>query len=146
MDVAIHARATTEIEASRVRFARLEVVKSYGLRPDLFAVANILSGEGLRGRVAYAKGALEAIAELCRLPADRLARIRTAGRRAGAGGHSRARRCQDLRARSRAEHSLPESLRDLRFELVGLIGFADPCVRTCPPPWPNADPRASVWS
>ncbi len=128
MDVAIHARATAEIEASRLRFARLEIVKSYGLRPDLFAVANILSGEGLRGRVAYAKGALEAIAELCHLSPDRLARLRT---QADALAREGIRvlgvaRTSESRPGLAPAHGLPESLRALDFELVGLIGFADP--------------------
>jgi Ca2+-transporting ATPase len=41
------------------------VVRAYGLRPDLFAVANVLADGPGGALTAYSKGALEAIAELC---------------------------------------------------------------------------------
>ncbi len=126
MDIAIHAVATAEIRTDLGRFARMEIVRAYGLRPDLFAVANILLDEPTGDAVAYAKGALEAIAELCHLPVDRLAQIRElADARAREGirvlGVARTRLTDFERAQA-----APESLRSLSFEFVGLIGFADP--------------------
>ena len=51
------------------------MLRAYGLRPDLFAVANVLK-DASGPRVSYAKGALEAMAELCHLPAARLQGLR----------------------------------------------------------------------
>ncbi len=125
MDVAIHALAATEITTSRDTFVRRDVLRSYGLRPDLFAVANVLPGEGPRGPIAYAKGALEAIAELCHLAPDRLARIRE---QADARAREGIRMLGVAQSGNELAHgqALPESLRDLSFEFIGLVGFADP--------------------
>jgi hypothetical protein len=54
-----------------------QLIRAYGLRPDLFAVANVIGDEAQRSTRAYAKGALEAIGELCHLQNDRLAVVRT---------------------------------------------------------------------
>ena len=69
-----------------------------------------------------AKGAPEAIAELCRLSPDGLKEIATRASEMASEG---------LRvlgvAKSKSEQStLPESQRELTFELIGLVGLADP--------------------
>lgn len=126
MDLAVHAMASAQ-NGCRCRWPpNRPLIRAYGLRPDLFAVANVLAGEPHTGARAYAKGATEAISELCRLSPDRSAGIRAqadelAGRgirvlgiaRSSAAGHSEGR-------------PLPDSLRGFDFEYVGMIGFADP--------------------
>jgi len=126
MDLAVHKLAEAQIGANAESFAKHALVRAYGLRPDLFAVANVMKSNGDKNGTAYAKGALEAIAELCHLPADRLARISEqvdalAGEGARVLGLAKAKIDN-----STQERSLPDTPRSLDFEYVGLIGFADP--------------------
>ncbi len=126
MDMAVHALAGTQRVPATSLLARRTLLRSYGLRPDLPAVTNVYSGDGAGSGTAYAKGALEAITALCRLPAPEVARIRSvADRLAGDGvrvlGLARA----TVVNAGRIEDLL-ESPRDLLFQYAGLIGFADP--------------------
>jgi len=98
------------------------LVRLYGLAPELMAVTYVwrpsASGEPLR---VAAKGAPEAIAELCRLDsASRAVLMQQADRMAAAG----------MRVLAVAEASvsepLPDTPRGFIFALLGLIGLADP--------------------
>jgi len=124
MDVAVHAMAARHGSDPQWTSAR-PLIRAYGLRPDLFAVANVFAGEPGCART-YAKGALEAIGELCRLSPDRFAAIREQVEDLASRG---------IRVLGVARTSvigtpqgapLPESPRGFDFEYVGLIGFADP--------------------
>ena len=75
MDLAIHKVAEKQPAQGFPNPPAGELIRSYGLRPDLFAVANVYSESPAGGAVAYAKGAVEAIAELCHLSADQLTDI-----------------------------------------------------------------------
>jgi Ca2+-transporting ATPase len=124
MDVAIHALAKPpSSEAAPNHTASL--LRAYGLRPDLFVVANVWADD--RGGVSgYAKGALEAIAEICRLNDEQTTLIRASGdslARVGVRVLGVA-RTGNLTSAQAAE--LPDSPRGLSFEYVGLIGLADP--------------------
>ncbi|MGZ6009124.1 MAG: cation-translocating P-type ATPase [Rhizomicrobium sp.] len=115
MDVAIHAMVPSSHGTRKLE-------RAYGLRPDLFAVANVYSGED--GAAAYAKGALEAVAELCRLAPDRIEVISAQADALAADG------IRVLAVAKTGNFSLPQALpetpRGLTFEYVGLMGFADP--------------------
>jgi Ca2+-transporting ATPase len=132
MDIAVHGISATHGRAPAVETAVRSLVRAYGLRPDMFAVANFITGESTSEGRAYAKGALEAIGELCRLSPDRLAQIR------GQADELAERGVRVLCvARSSATgvadgELLPESLRGFEFEFVGLIGFADPLRASVP--------------
>lgn len=126
MDVAVHALAATQIGSSKASFAHHTLIRAYGLRPDLFAVANIMSNDGDINGTAYAKGALEAITELCQLSADRLASIREQVELLARDGVRVLGVAKTSVNNVLQEQNLPQSLRDLKFEYVGLIGFADP--------------------
>ena len=95
----------------------------YGLRPDLLAVTQIWEESGQKGLVAAAKGGPEAIAELCRLGADRRAIMQSALDPMSEQG---------MRVLAVAGASLPgtaerpESPRGIAFEFLGLVGLADP--------------------
>ena len=97
-----------------------------GLRPDLLAVSHVWQPvAGRQEFVVAAKGATEAIAELCRLDAAGLAELTQSVDAMAAEG---------LRmlgvARSRyavqAGQALPDTPRDFAFEFLGLVGLADP--------------------
>ncbi|WP_294540290.1 cation-translocating P-type ATPase [uncultured Rhodoblastus sp.] len=101
-------------------------VKTYPLRADLLAMTQVWRA-GDATRVA-AKGAPEAIAELCRLSeADRAALAAAVNEMAAAGLR--------ILAVARAEFSgpdLPESQQDFAFALLGLVGLADPLRKSVP--------------
>jgi Ca2+-transporting ATPase len=124
MDLAVHAMAASNI-GSNTGNANRRLVRAYGLRPDLFAVGNVITGEAQETGRAYAKGALEAISELCRLSRARLTEIRSlVDELADRGIRVLAVARSALIDTTRAE-LLPGSLRDYDFEYIGLIGFAD---------------------
>ena len=119
MDHAIHEMAL----ASKLAMPQ-GLLQSFGLRPELFATTNLWNGAENETAVAFAKGAPEAIAELCHLDGeprakmmeevDQLARdgIRLlAVAQAGLAWHNGAK---------------PRSQRDIAFQYLGLIGFVDP--------------------
>jgi len=125
MDRAIHDTA-----ALFERRARGDILQSYGLRPDLFATTNLWSGADDASAAAYAKGAPEAIAELCRLPETRRAKLLAEVDAMAAQGIR-------LLAVAEAEVSIadgnrPKSQRDILFKYLGLMGFADPLRATVP--------------
>lgn len=100
-----------------------QVAGAWGLRPDLLAMSFAwrVPGAGDVHTIA-AKGAPEAIAELCRLDAD----AQTALGRAVDEMAAQGMRVLAV-ARARFEGaSLPESQRDFAFEPLGLVGLEDP--------------------
>lgn len=124
MDIAVHVLADAQLGSMGTRLTDRTLVRAYGLRPDLFAVANVVLINGIT--CAYAKGALEAIAELCHLPGDKVAKIREqADMLAHDGmrvlGVAKSSPINDIQI-----NNLPESPRGLPFEFLGLIGFTDP--------------------
>ena len=126
MDMAVHALAAAEIGSNTDEFAQHTLKRAYGLRSDLLAVANIMSSEGDRNSTAYAKGALEAITELCHLSAERLSEIREQADSLARDGVRVLGVAKAVVMNAAHEQDLPESLRSLKFEFTGLIGFADP--------------------
>jgi Ca2+-transporting ATPase len=103
------------------------LLRTYGLSPDLLAVANVWRDPAGEAVVA-AKGAPEAIADLCSL--DQAARARVHER-----VEAMARRGMRVLGAARAvpdAGELPPNPRGFRFAFVGLIGFADPLRPTVP--------------
>ena len=101
----------------------LKLLHSYGLRPELLAMTQLWQHEAApHSFLAAAKGAPEAIAELCRLDDVGRERLRQTADEMAAEG---------LRVLgvARAKHEgqrWPESQREFQFEFLGLIGLADP--------------------
>ena len=94
----------------------------YGLRPDLFAMSNVWRPAQAGDYVVAAKGAPEAVAELCRL--DAAARAET--HRKADEMAARGMRILGVAKASAAGPVWPLSQRDFAFEFLGLVGFADP--------------------
>lgn len=129
MDKAVHTIAGTQIPDSVAELKKSKVLKAYGLRPDLFAVTNIIADQNQTSATAYAKGAVETIIELCHLPSEKIDIIK---------GQANSLASQGIRvlgvAKAAANNlaALPESQRDIAFEYIGLVGFADPLRATVP--------------
>ena len=130
MDVAIHSVAATHRDGSKPDSR--SIVRAYGLRPDLFAVANVLAGGAGEPLTAYAKGALEAIAELCHLGADQMSAIRAQMDALAQSGVRVLGVAKADRLAVTSPGQLPETPRGMPFEYLGLIGFADPLRATVP--------------
>ena len=125
MDTAIHQLAETQIGANTVSFSQHVLVRAYGLRPDLFAVANVMTDANNEVAIAYAKGALETIAELCDLNTAQLMNINAQAEALAKNG-IRVLGVAEAKLSIMQLKKLPQSLRDFTFDYIGLIGFADP--------------------
>jgi Ca2+-transporting ATPase len=119
MDRAIHeAAAPVELMLPP------NLLKTYGLRPDLPAITNLWGGQDEMTAAAYVKGAPEAVADLCHMqPMDRNRMLAEVDRLAMDG----------IRLLAVAEahfplpnRSHPQSQREIPFCYLGLVGFADP--------------------
>ncbi|MDF2115569.1 cation-translocating P-type ATPase [Roseiarcaceae bacterium H3SJ34-1] len=99
---------------------RRSLVRSYGLRPELLAVTQVWRDDD--GLIVAAKGAPEAIADLCHASAEELAVLKASvDAMAGEG----LRVLGVARAQVR-DDDLPEDPRGFAFEYLGLVGLADP--------------------
>ncbi|MDG4875339.1 cation-translocating P-type ATPase [Mesorhizobium sp. WSM4935] len=100
-----------------------ELVHAYPLRPGLLAMSNVWRSTGGEGNsLVAAKGAPEAIAELCHLSARDLMILQ---------GLVEAMAAEGLRVLgvARAFHrgaDLPDTQHDFKFEFLGLVGLTDP--------------------
>ena len=116
-------RAIASLAAdSGIGFPAAAPVRRYGLTPHLLAVTQAWQTPGAPGRAVFAKGAPEAIAGLCRLDEPTMGWLRDAVDGLAAAGTR-------VLAVARARHdgeSLPETPVGFGFELLGLVGFADP--------------------
>ncbi len=105
------------------------LVHEYGIRPDLLAVTNAWERPGeAAGCVVAAKGAPEAIAELCRLGAAERAALTEAVN----GMAARGLRVLGLAQARHDGTEWPESQRAFDFAFLGLAGLADPIRESVP--------------
>lgn len=99
-----------------------EMIREYPLSKELLAMSRVFSDIQSKKRIIAAKGAPEAIFDLCHLPAEIRENFNGAVEQLAATG---------LRVLgvARAEITstvLPENQHDLDFEFLGLIGLSDP--------------------
>ena len=97
-------------------------LREYPLSEKLLAMSRVWQSEDGQNYVIAAKGAPEAIADLCHLTPGQVAELETAIEQMA---------CQGLRVIGVAKgefdaSQLPDSQHDFRFEMVGLLGLADP--------------------
>jgi len=122
METAFHAMGQNHLNDDNRQFGLGQLVQSYALSPSLKAMSHVWQFESEEDRVVSAKGAPEAIMDLCHL---------------GDGERQRWLACvaqmaeQGLRvlavARSRFEGDrYPDSPHDFAFEWLGLVGLTDP--------------------
>ena len=124
MDIAIHQLAALKIGTNVESSKNYKLVRAYGLKPECFAVANIWI-DGDENACAYTKGALETIAEICHLPASQLTSIQKQAEALAQNG-IRVLGVAKSTINTAQLKALPETLHDIKFDYVGLIGFADP--------------------
>lgn len=96
--------------------------RKYDLSADTLAMTNVYAGGQPSDRVIAAKGAPEAVLDLCRLPQGERAVIQQrAAAMAGTGL-----RVLGVAKGSWQANDLPDHQREFDFSFLGLLGFADP--------------------
>ena len=124
MEKAFHVFSRERVaEAGTPRGSEWTLVHAYGLRPGLLAMTQVWqAADGSRDFMLAAKGAPEAIADLCHLgPAD-LAALKDAVDEMAAGGL----RVLGVARASHAGTTWPESQHEFDFAFLGLVGLSDP--------------------
>ena len=106
-----------------------KLMHAYGLRPDLLAMAHVWQAADSRQEfVIAAKGAPEAIADLCHLGAADLATLMQSVDAMAAEGL----RVLGVARAAFVGQTWPESQHDFAFEFMGLVGLADPLRASVP--------------
>jgi Ca2+-transporting ATPase len=102
-------------------------IHEYGLTRELLAVTAVWPGRNLGSYIVAAKGAPEAIVELCRIGSDQRAALLRAATTMAQNG---------LRvlgvARAEHEGALPKTPAAFAFNFLGFVGLADPLRDTVP--------------
>ncbi|MDA8080564.1 MAG: cation-translocating P-type ATPase [Actinomycetota bacterium] len=100
-----------------------DLVREYPLSENLLALSHVWRSRDLSHYVVAAKGAPEAIADLCRMTADQLSGLMEQVEKATANGE---RVLAVARARFSQGDALPSGPHDFEFEYLGLASLHDP--------------------
>ena len=103
--------------------------REYPLSPELLAMSHVWKSPTGQDYVLAAKGAPEAIADLCHLNAERTQAI---GEQVAAMAAGRASSAGRRQGRASGNGALPGEQHDFTFEFLGLVGLADPVRPTVP--------------
>jgi len=129
MEKAFHALGQVQLVPGTEKHGRAMLKFEYGLRPELLAVTHVWDNPESDRLLVAAKGAPEAIGELCRFaPAER-DKMKT---RVDDMAHRRMRVLAVARASADRGEERPASPRGFEFEFLGLVGLADPLRPTVP--------------
>ncbi len=130
MERAFHELGRQSLDEVRALHADWSLVHEYRLTPALLAMSHVWRGATLaeEGHVVAAKGAPEAIVDLCHLPADKAARIQAAANALAERGL----RVLGVARAKLATAPWPDQQHDIDFEFVGLVALHDPIRRAAP--------------
>jgi P-type Ca2+ transporter type 2C len=104
------------------------LVDEYPLSPGLLAISRVLQSPDRANYVIAAKGAPEAIVDLCHLPADAVTALAHAASTLAAQGL----RVLGVAKATFWQGELPSLQHDFAFAFIGFIGLADPIRETVP--------------
>ena len=123
MEKAFHELGRVQLEKTgHLHGPEWKLVHAYGLRPDLLAMSQVWQANDAQSFVVAAKGAPEAIAGLCHLGVEEMAALTKSVEAMASQGM----RVLGVARASAAGPSFPESQHEFEFELLGLVGLADP--------------------
>ncbi len=128
MEAAIVDAGQTLLANTEHLHANWTLVDDYALSPEMLAMSRVWQSPDLRQRMIAAKGAPEAIVDLCHLDADRSARIADQVLLLAAAGL----RVLGVANASFSASALPSNQHDFDFEFLGLIALQDPMRPTVP--------------
>jgi Ca2+-transporting ATPase len=129
MEKAFHALGTEHLPKDHGLHSGRTLKREYGLRPDRLAVTNVYEEAGASVLIVAAKGAPEAIAELCHLPEPERAEL---GRAVDEMAQEGMRVLAVARASVPADFAHPETPHGFPFEFLVLVDLADPLRPTVP--------------
>ncbi len=125
MERALHELGRRTLNGSEHLHGAWEIVHEYSLSPEMLAMSHVWQGAGEEHHMVAAKGAPEAIIDLCHLPpteADAIGQV--AAQMADEGlrvlGVARA------KLPASPEQAWPERQHDIEYAFVGLLGLHDP--------------------
>jgi P-type Ca2+ transporter type 2C len=98
------------------------VEKEYSLSKEMLAMSRVFNSTGTKGKIIAAKGAPEAIFDLCHVDEDEKGKYEKAVTEMASSG---LRVLGVTKAKINSEH-LPEKQHGFNFEFLGLIGLSDP--------------------
>jgi len=127
MERALHELGLRTLSGSEHLHEAWQLIHEYSLSPELAAMSHVWQGDGQEHHMVAAKGAPEAIIDLCHLPDAQAASIALiAAEMADQGlrvlGVARA----ELKPGQDPEHQWPAQQHDIEFSFVGLLGLHDP--------------------
>ncbi len=123
MEQAFHRLAGTQLENTEHLHPQWTLAREYELSPELLAMSHLWQGSEKAHDVVAAKGAPEAVADLCHLPAAQRQQLAA---QAAALADRGLRVLGVAKAHHRTESDWPQIQHDFDFEWVGLVGLADP--------------------
>ncbi len=127
MEVAFHDLGRSALAGSEHIHETWRPLREYPLAPELLAMSHVYA-PGARRFLVAAKGAPEAIVDLCHLAPERAEQVRERVRALASDG-------MRVLGVARAEHvgdDLPEGQHDFDFSFIGLVGLVDPVRETVP--------------
>ena len=122
MEKAINNIGESFLKGTEHLHADWDMVKEYSLSKELLAMSRVFRSKSSNRLVIAAKGAPEAIFDLCHLPAHIQRKYAQAVQTMASEGL----RVLGVANSSVPESRLPEIQHDFEFEFVGLIGLSDP--------------------
>ena len=122
MEKAFHALGQDFLATTEHIHRDWTLAHGYGLRPEMLAVSQVWRAVDRPEYVIAAKGAPEAIIDLCHLGPDATSRIETSVNEMAAEGM----RVLAVANASYAGDEWPSSQHDFQFRFLGLVGLADP--------------------
>jgi Ca2+-transporting ATPase len=128
MEKAFHDLGNARLAETEHLHADWTLERGYPLSPDLLAMSHVWKSPTGEDYVLAAKGAPEAIADLCHLDAERTKAI---GEQVAAMAQDGLRVLGVARGVFR-QQKLPGDQHDFTFEFLGLVGLADPVRPTVP--------------
>jgi Ca2+-transporting ATPase len=123
-------RAFHDLGAAYGRFPQRDrtLLREYGLQPDLMVMSQVWSSNGEAPALVAAKGAPEAIVELCRLQHDEALAVRALADEMALQGL----RVLGIARAEISDGELPPEQQAFQFRFVGLAGLADALRKSVP--------------
>jgi len=123
MERALHELGNRTLNGSEHLHEDWELVHEYSLSPELLAMSHVWQGNGQPHHLVAAKGAPEAIIDLCHLPDEEARAIEQVSTAMADQG---LRVLGVARAKLKPEQRWPSQQHDIEFYFVGLLGLQDP--------------------
>jgi Ca2+-transporting ATPase len=128
MEQALLRKGVDDLRGTEHLHGDWELLQEYPLSRELLAMSNVWRSRAGREYVIAAKGAPEAIADLCHLGAERQRELSAEVERMASDGL----RVIGVAKAYFTEGDLPDGQHDFPFTFLGLVGFADPVRKDVP--------------